>query len=88
MNEIKRRLLQVALEFKDLHGVFFAACFLRENGVDLETAVNVLTAQPGGSGNWEMRGYIRPAALATKDANNRSPIPKPTHMLSRVTEIA
>lgn len=51
INEIKQRLVQVASEFEDLHGVFFAACSLRENGVDIEIAVNVLAAQPRGSGS-------------------------------------
>jgi hypothetical protein len=88
MNEIKQRLLHVALEFKDLHGVFFAACFLRENGVDLATAINVLAAQPGGIANLTAGQYSRPAALVMNAACDQSLVPTPTHMLSCATEIA
>jgi hypothetical protein len=42
------RLYQVAQSLRDMHGVYYAACFLFENGVDIEFALTTLVPKRPG----------------------------------------
>lgn len=42
------KLCLVAQSLRDMHGVYYAACFLFENGVDIEFALTTLVPKRSG----------------------------------------